>query len=166
MATRSMILLMAVVVLGLIGPPAFAELKAPPTGKEIAVRAKKVKLQRQGAAAGDIGKKTIAFTPSDLRHVKSDREVEDGLVIGRLDTKVTDRSEVNLAPGNYNVFLAKVRGEWHVYAEANGKVAHEFTGVTVEKGKEPGPTKAVFHHEGKWWVKICVWVFCVSFGGG
>ena len=41
MANKSMILLVTVMVLGLIGPPALAELKAPPTGKEIAVRAKR-----------------------------------------------------------------------------------------------------------------------------
>jgi hypothetical protein len=133
-----------VLLLCIIAQPAFAERKEPPTGKEISDKAKNAKFDKDGAGMAEKDGKKVTVTPADLSDVKAEKDLEDGAVIGQLETE-TDAGK--LPPGKYNLFAAKVNGEWHVYAEAGGKLAGEAKKVKMEKMEKTGKP-------GKWKVEI------------
>jgi hypothetical protein len=91
-----------------------------PTGKEIAEKAKSGALDRSAAFTHTKGDKHFTFTPVDHKsHEGKKGEVEAGVFGGTLTTETTGSG---LPPGQYNLFLAKVRGDWYVYAESNGQI--------------------------------------------
>jgi len=126
---------------------AVADLKESPTGKEIAAKAKKAKLLKDKAVKLDAdGKKVedkpkVTLTPADLTAVK-EKDLENGHIIGRLDTELPGK-HTKLPAGKYNLFAAKVKGKWHVYAEADDKIVAEATRVKFEKKKATGTTPSV-----------------------
>jgi len=124
-----------VLVLCLAALPAWAARKEKPTGKEIADKAKAAKLDPANAIIGEKEGKKIKLTPADLSHVKTEAELEDGQMIGVLETEVAG-DETPLLPGKYNLFLTKVGNDWHVYAESEGKIVAEAVRVKMEEAKE------------------------------
>ncbi len=139
--------------------PAVAARKEKPTGKEIADKAKAAKLDNANATVGEKGAKKIKLTPADLSQVKSQAEFEDGQVLGVLETEATG-DETPLSPGKYNLCLAKVGNDWHIYAESGGNVAAEALRVRVEAAREkPASKKPEFHPQGWCWGfwYICGW---------
>jgi hypothetical protein len=122
-----------------------------PTGKDISEKAKAAKLDTANRSSGEKGGKKATLTPAQLDHVKSLEELEQGQFIGELDTEIAG-DKANLAPGKYNMFIAKVGNDWHVYAESGGNVVGEAANV-VERKDTPAKMKPKFR-EGSfcWWV--------------
>ena len=123
----------------------------PPTGNEIREKAKAAKLDHSRAGKGEKGGKTATLTPAHLDHVRSRDDLENGEFIGQLETEIAgDRA--GLPPGTYNMFIANVGGEWHVYAESGGDVVAEAAHVE-ERKDTPKDMKPRFS-EGSfcWWV--------------
>jgi hypothetical protein len=128
-----------------------------PTGNEIREKAKAAKLDHSRTGTGEKGGKKAKLTPARLDHVHTREDLEDGEVVGLLETEIPgDRA--GLPPGTYNVFIANVGGDWHVYAEANGEIAAEAVSVT-ERKDTPKDMKPKFS-EGS----FCWWVWLVFTG--
>jgi hypothetical protein len=160
------------VLICLVGLPAFAARKDKPAGREIAEKARAAKLDTENATTGEKGGRKVKFTPAVLGQLKNETELEDGQVVGLLETEAPG-DESPLAPGNYNMFLAKVGDTWHVYAESGGKIVAEAMRVTVEKTDKPASMKPEFRAEGwcfclrlncAWeWPPRCWWTCCFCF---
>jgi hypothetical protein len=156
-------LLTAFVVVGLLvsGSPSVAQERTP-SGREIAEKAKGVKLMPERIIQGKKDGKNVKFTSTDLRHFKSPEEVESGQVIGVLETEI-EGDESGLPPGKYNLYLKKVGGAWKVYAESGGKVVGQAARVEVKPhGKASGEVLPRFEPEG-WCICFCLvdcWGFC------
>ncbi len=94
----------------------------PPTGQEIAEKAKSGALNRANAFTHTRGSKHFTFTPADYTLLKDKKgRAEEGVFGGTLTIPTVSAN--GLPPGQYNLFLAKVRGDWFVYAESNGQIA-------------------------------------------
>ena len=107
-----------------------------PTGAEIALQARRARLDRANAGLGQFQGKRIAFTPA-LLDPRAD--LSSGQVIGVLENDV-DGDETGLPAGRYNVFAAQLADGWHVYAESAGQIVREALRVTVTR--RPGnPTE-------------------------
>jgi hypothetical protein len=122
-----------------------------PTGKEISEKAKAARLDTGNKGEGEKGGKKSTLTPAHLGHLKSADDLEEGQFIGVLETEIPgDRA--GLPPGKYNLFIAKVGGDWQVYAESGGEVVAEAASV-VERPDTPKGMKPQFS-EGSfcWWV--------------
>lgn len=136
-----------------------------PKGKEIAQKAREMKLDKNKSAHGEKHGKSIKFTGTKLPLLNSLEELEEGQVVGVLETELGG-DETPLPPGKFNLFLAKVNGDWHVYAESDGEIRGEAKRVTVERylwgeRKEERPR---FSPEGFCFFSICLlgWgPFCI-----
>lgn len=104
--------------------------KEKPTGKEIAEKSKKVKLSKPNSFMGQIKGKRIWFTPSKMPSFDSLDELEEGQIIGVLETELESDK---LPAGKYNIFIDKEKGEWHGYLEAEGNIIAEADEVSVER---------------------------------
>ena len=139
--------------------------KEKPTGKEIAEKAQKIKLDKEKFVHGKKDGKGIKFTGTELPPLNSTEELEEGQVIGVLENEV-EGDETGLPPGKYNLFLANVGGNWKVYAESGGEIKKEAARVKVEyhqwgKHKKEKPR---FEPEGWCLFNVClvsVWIFCL-----
>jgi hypothetical protein len=122
-----------------------------PTGPEIKEKAKSAELDSSKAGVGQKGGKTAKLVPAKLHHLKDVKELEDGQFIGVLETEI-EGDRAGLPPGTYDVFVAKVKGDWNVYFESGGQVVGQAASV-VEK-KEPPPGEKPQFSEGSfcWWV--------------
>ncbi len=149
---KRLILMVGVLIL-LIGLPALAARKDKPEGREIAEKARAAKLDYENAVIGEKGGRRVKFTSAVPGQLRTDADVEDGQVVGLLETEASG-DESSLPPGTYYVFLAKVGNTWHAYAESGGMIVAEAARANVEKmtGK-PVSGKPVFRAEG----------WCVSF---
>jgi hypothetical protein len=131
---RRLWILLPVVVALVAAPAVVAELKEPPSEKELAAKAKALNLNKEGAARGKAEGKEMTLTPADLGRA-SEKDMEDGLFIGELDTPVGGK-ETKLPPGKYKLYGAKVNGKWHVYAVSDaGKIVGEAAKVSFETRK-------------------------------
>lgn len=139
--------------LSLTALPAQAARKDKPAGQEISEKAKAVKLDPANAATAERGGKKIKVTPVDLSHVKTEADLEDGQVVGVLETEVAG-DETGLPPGKYHIFVAKVGDVWHAYAESGGTIAAEAKRVRVERTKEKPTKKADIRLQG-WCTELC-----------
>jgi hypothetical protein len=142
------LILVVGILICLVGLPAFAARKDKPAGREIADKAQGAKLDRENATLGEKGGKKVKFTPAVFDQLKNETDLEDGQVIGLLETEAPG-DESPLPPGNYNLFLAKIGNSWHVYAESGGTIVAEAVRVSVEKKTEkPANMKPEFRAEG------------------
>ena len=122
-----------------------------PDGQEIKEKARGARLDRSKGGRGQKGGKNATLTPARLDHLKGTDDLENGAFIGELETEI-EGDRAGLPPGKYNVFIAKVRGDWHVYAESGGQVVAEAASVT-ERPDTPRDMEPQFR-EGSfcWWV--------------
>jgi hypothetical protein len=130
-------------------------LSTPPTGADISKNAAAAGLDTANKATGVTQGKTVSFTPANLGHVKSMQDLESGQFVGVLQAEIAgDRS--GLPPGQYNLFLAKVGNDWHVYAESGSNVVAEAASV-VQRSDTQAHMKPKFS-EGSfcWWVWLVV----------
>lgn len=104
--------------------------------EKITEKAREAKWEADKTVTGVVGVGKITFTPADLSAIRSERELEEGRIIGFLQTEVQG-DETKLPPGNYHLYLAKRNSKdksdkrWHVYAEADGKIVSEAVRVRV-----------------------------------
>jgi len=126
---KTHILIAGICVLAL---PAFAARKDKPSGPEIALKARTAVLDSENSTTGEKNGKKIKLIPANLPQGKSEAELEDGQVIGVLETEAQG-DETSLPPGKYNLFLAKEGNDWHTYAESGGRIVAEAARVKVEK---------------------------------
>jgi uncharacterized protein YjdB len=129
---------------------------APPSGREIAERARAAKLDRENTGVGEFQGKRISLVPADPSGVRSAAELEAGQVIGVMENEVAG-DETGLPPGRYNLFLAKLADGWHVYAESGGEIVTEAIRVQIEQVADgnPGSKKPVFRAKGWGWTQTC-----------
>ena len=122
-----------------------------PTGKEINEKARKAKLDKGKESVGEKGGKKSKLTPARLDHLKGPEDLEDGQLVGVLETEVPGDA-AGLPPGTYTVFIAKVGHDWEVYAESGGEIVAQAANVT-ERKDTPKDMKPKFS-EGSfcWWV--------------
>lgn len=104
---------------------AVAGRQLPPTGAEIASAARAVTLDHAVAAGATMFSRPFRFTPARLKG-----PLEEGAVIGVLENGA-EGDETGLPPGKYNLYTAKVAGQWKTYAEAGGRIASEAIRTTV-----------------------------------
>jgi len=158
----------AIVLMCVVAQPALAELKERPKGEDIANKAKKATLEKDRAATGTHEKKKCTFIPADLSHIKTEKELENGHFIGQMNTELPG-DLTKLPPGKYNLYLAKVKGEWHVYAESGGKIVEQAHKVKFEKKVREGKPdnkkleKPTFHKDDTdYYWHGCWWIFCLT----
>src|SRR5438874_5392682 len=89
------ILIAGICVLAL---PAFAARKDKPSGPEIAQKARTAVLDSENSTTGEKNGKKIKLIPANLPQGKSEAELEDGQVIGVLETEAQG-DETSLPPG-------------------------------------------------------------------
>ena len=105
--------------------------KDKPTGKEISEKSKKIKLNEEEAIEEKKEGKKVKFTPN-ISKVESMEELEDGFIVGVFEHEF-EAKEKTLPPGKYNVFIAKVNGEWQGFAESDGIIKGEAAKVSIER---------------------------------
>lgn len=137
-----------------------------PSGREVAEKARGVRLDKNRSFSGVKNGKNVKFTPANIDHIKTLEEFEEGQVVGVLENDL-EGDESNLPVGKYNVFLANVNGEWHAYAESGGNVAAEAARVEVSQYKigEGKSTRSTFNPNGwcccwcllSWWGRCYLW---------
>jgi hypothetical protein len=121
MRTQSPVLT-AIWALALAAAPCAAQGRpAAPTSTEIADKASKASLDRGRSQTRSHAGKRVTYTPSIDANVNSKRDAEPGVFAGVLETEVAG-GEGRLEPGRYNLFLAKVRGDWYVHTETGGVI--------------------------------------------
>jgi hypothetical protein len=170
--------LLTLLFLGSVTPAALAK---RPTGEEITKKAKAAKLDKGNSASAMIKGQKVQFTPVEGDQRLSQSELEEGVVLGVLDTEAKGGK---LPAGRYNAYAAKDDGDWKVYLESDGRIVQEVRNVKVEKhagGKakpeiteghkqasqlpgEPGQVVAAERalQEGFFCVYVCVWWQCWS----
>lgn len=134
-----------------------------PVGREIAEKARGIRLDEKRSVHGKKGGKKAKFTAADLTHVKTLDDMEEGQVIGVLDTEL-EGDETRLPSGKYNVFVAKVNGDWHGYAESGGRVVAKAARATVTRHRVGERKTAGSFSPRGWCFRICVvpfWGSCL-----
>lgn len=130
-------------------------LSTPPTGQDISQKAAAGEFDTANSVTGVTHGKKVIFTPAHLGHVGSMQDLEQGQIIGSLNTEIAgDKS--GLPAGQYNVFLAKVGNDWQVFAESGSTVVAKAASV-VERRDTRANMKPQFS-EGSfcWWVWLIV----------
>lgn len=115
-----------------------------PSGREIAQKAKAMRLDRKRSVRGQKNGKAATFTGADLSDlVAKDKDpsaaviafvdsLADGQALGLLETEL-EGEESNLPAGKFNLLIANVNDEWKGYAEAEGEIVAEAFRVSVEQ---------------------------------
>ena len=139
--------------------------KDKPTGREIAEKARNIRLDKDNSVRGMKGGKSVEFTGVKLNPLASMDELEEGQVIGVLETEI-EGDETGLPVGKYNMFITKENGDWHIYAESGGEVAGKAIRVSVKRHSwgDKEVDKPRFEEEGWCLFSIClisVWGFCL-----
>lgn len=93
-----------------------------PSGREIAAKARSVKLDPARGGVHEFKGHQIRFTPADMAAGGTLTQLEQGVVVGTFESDVTGEKDA-VAPGKYDLFLSKVNGEWVVSVESTGQVA-------------------------------------------
>ena len=133
-------------------PAPRAERITPPTGAEIAAAARKARLDLTRSGTGQVLGKSVKFTPA-ATFSRADSAIESGVFLGVMENSAAG-DESGLPPGRYNVYVAKVRGVWHAYAESNGVIVREAARAEVSTGGNPS-VKPTFFEPG-WGASITV----------
>jgi len=137
-------------------------------GPEVAARARRAHVDSPRRTGAEMKGKKSHFTPAHLDHLRKKEELEEGQVVGVLDTELAG-DETDLPPGKYNLFLRKSEDdEWEAVAEAEGRIVSKAARVTVRFEKErPGAAKGpdelplpeFREHGWCWWTPVCgFWV--------
>ena len=113
----------------------------PPSGAEIAQKARGARLDESNRLVAQFQGQQIVYTPAAEKSLTSLDELRAGRFLGVLDTKATG-DESGLPPGTYNVFVAEVDGKWRAFAEANGEIVKEAARVRLvqaeRENRKPG----------------------------
>lgn len=145
-----------------------------PSGREIAQKAKAMRLDRKKSVSGKKNGKVVAFTGADLSKLvpkgKHDEATDiaalnsmaEGQVIGLLENEL-EGDETNLPAGTFDLLIANVNDEWKCYAERDGEIVAEAVKASVErqepvKGADPDPLPE-FSPEG-WCIRYPFWTCC------
>lgn len=67
-----------------------------------------------------------------------------------LDTEATITEDVWLLPGSYDLYVARINGEWRAYAEKNGRLVR--ARKAVERPDTPPNMEPVGLGGGCWWL--------------
>ena len=139
-----------------------------PSARQIAEKAKSVRLLENRAVRGKKDGKSAVFIPADTRKLAREEDYAGGQVLGVLETEL-EGDETGLPPGRHNLYLCRVGKEWCVFAESEGKITGQALRVEMTKhkiGEHPGK-KATFNPEGwcichclAWWGPWCIWAIC------
>lgn len=106
-------------------------------GQRVAQQAKEMHREERREAKGSMGGKESRFIPARLDHVRKLKDLEEGQVVGVLDTDLAG-DETDLPAGRYNLFLRRGEdGEWEAVAERDGRIVSKAARVTVSVEKEP-----------------------------
>lgn len=105
--------------------------KEKPTGQEIAKKAKKAKLEPKRALQAKRYGKRVKFTPANLDHVAKINELDDGVILGELETEL-EKEETGIPPGKHNLLLAGLETGWQIYAESGGEIIGKAAQVRLE----------------------------------
>ena len=104
-----------------------AERVAPPSGAEIAAAARAAALDVANAASATLSGKSFRFTPA--RGNASGSEAFAGVLENGAPGVKT-----GLPAGRYNLYVARVNGQWKAFAESGGQIVRETSEVTVSAG--------------------------------
>ena len=126
---------------------AVSERKAAPTGADIAAAARGAALDAANTGNATLFGKPFKFTPA-----KADKDdpIEAGAFVGVLENGAAG-DETGLPAGKYNIFVAKVNGQWKGYAETGGQIVRE--AIRVRTTAAGGSAKAGFEEKG-WCVRF------------
>ena len=150
-------LLWVLMVLAGVTSFASAQDEKEPAATEIVKRVAAIKLDTSLTVRGERGPKKVEVTPVAADSISGSRELEEGRIIGLLDA----RGNVDNVPnGKHHIFIKKVNGVWHAYAESGGKIVAKSKRVTVENTDDGGKPEIEFNLRitltvGR--VKITVW---------
>lgn len=146
------VLPVAIIALGIVASPS----RSAPTHKEINAKVEKVKLNTDRAHTATHEGKKVTFTPADLHHVKTVKDLEKGHVIGRLHTELAG-DETKLAAGKHHIYVKKEGGKWMAYAASHdGKTVVQAARVEVKKtAKKDKLAKPHFIAKG--------WAYCTEY---
>lgn len=140
--------------------------KEKPTGKEIAEKSKKIKLDPENSFETEKKGKKVKFTGVKIPPLNSLEELEEGQVIGVLESELESDK---IPAGKHNVFIAKVKEEWHGYIETEGKIIAEADEVSVDRHyigdhKKEKPKFKFIEGSIRFCFTVCligVWIFCL-----
>ena len=104
-----------------------AERVTPPSGAEIAAAARAAALDVANATTATLSGKSFRFTPA--RGNASGNEAFAGVLENGAPGVRT-----GLPTGRYNVYVARVNGQWKAFAESGGQIVRETLDVTVSPG--------------------------------
>lgn len=105
--------------------------KEKPTGEEMAKKAKKAKLEPKRALHAKRYGKRLKFTPANLDHIRKMSELDDGVILGELETEL-EKEETGIPPGKHSLFLAGLENGWQIYAESDGEIVGKAAQVRLE----------------------------------
>ena len=99
-----------------LAAPAYADLSSAPTGSQIAALAKRTQFNHQAAHSPRAG---VRVTPA----LPSAQPLANGRVMAILQNEVV--LSPGLPPGQYHLYLARIRGTWRTFAVADGRIVAE-----------------------------------------
>jgi hypothetical protein len=105
-----------------LAAPAHADLASAPTGNQIAALAKRTQFNLQAAFSPGAG---VRVTPA----LPSAQPLANGRVVALLRNQVA--LSQGLSPGQYHIYLARIRGTWRAFAESNGRLVAESAKVVL-----------------------------------
>ena len=151
---RSKLVLIAtfpVLVIAAVAGPATAQRRGPPTGAEIATKARAARFSAANTGVGTFHGKTMKLTPAVLDGVTPE-ELKAGQVLGVMENGAAG-DETGLPPGRYNLFVAYVDGQWRGYAESGGRIISPAIRTSIANVT---PTKTPQFKE-KGWCFLAFW---------
>ena len=99
----------------------------------------------------------MKFTPAVFEKTTTLKEIEDGVVIGELENELPG-DESDLPAGKHNIFVTKINGEWHAYAESNGKTYKAAKAKVKELSEDEIPKEHIKFGEKGWYYCYFIWV--------
>jgi hypothetical protein len=105
-----------------------AERSSPPNGAEVAAAARAAALDIGSAVSSTLSGKTFRFTPArgNSSHVN---EAFAGVLENGAPGVLT-----GLPAGRYNMYVARVNGQWKAFAESGGAIVRETADVSTSPG--------------------------------
>ena len=125
--TAVLALLSAAPTSGQRGDVKAAERVTPPSGAEIAAAARAAALDVANAASATLSGKSFRFTPA--RANASGSEAYAGVLENGAPGSYT-----GLPAGRYNIYVARINGQWKAFAESGGQIVRETSQLTVSPG--------------------------------
>jgi|GEM_PF-2021967 len=145
-----------ILIIAAVAGPTAAQRRGPPTGAEIALKARMARFSAANAGVATFQGKIMKLTPAVLDGITPD-ELKAGQILGVMENGAAG-DETGLPPGRYNLFVAYVDGQWRGYAESGGKIVSPAIRTSIANVT---PTKTPQFKE-KGWCFLAFW----SWGGG